>query len=221
MKRLILSLAAGTAVAALSTAAMAADLPVYQAEPAYVAPVAYDWTGLYVGVNGGYAWGEADAGIDPEGWMIGGTVGYNQQFGQFVAGIEADLAYTDIDDSVSFAGTTAGGAAFTGDADFELNYLATVRGRLGYAWDRTLVYVTGGVAFGETEASASVTTGGVTTSASDDDTSVGYVLGAGVEYAFTDNWSAKAEYNYVDLGDAAGDSDFDAHLVKVGLNYKF
>jgi outer membrane immunogenic protein len=207
MNRLLLSLAAGTAAVALSTSAFAADLPVYQAEPAYVAPVAYDWTGLYVGVQGGYGFGDSDGSLEPEGFLIGGTIGYNQQFDQFVAGIEADLAYSDIDDSTGFRG----------GADFDLDYLATVRGRLGYAWDRTLVFATGGLAFGETDVR-------VDGQGSDSDTAVGYVLGAGVEHAFTDNWSAKVEYNWVDLGDVeapGGDVDFDAHIVKAGLNYKF
>lgn len=211
MNRLLLSLAAGTAAVAISTSAFAADLPVYQAEPAYVAPVAYDWTGLYVGVNGGYVFGDSDFGLDPDGWMIGGTVGYNQQFGQWVAGIEADLAYTDVDDSVSVG---------VASASFDLDYLATVRGRIGYAWDRTLLYATGGVAFGRT----SVRLDNGVVAVRSRDTSVGWVVGAGVEYAFTDNWSAKAEYNYIDLGDVdapGGDVDFNAHVVKVGLNYKF
>lgn len=220
MKRLLTSLAAGTAVAALATGAIAADLPVYQAEPAYVAPVqpvAYDWTGLYVGVQGGYAFGDSDNGVSPEGALVGGTVGYNHQFGQFVAGIEADLSYSDIEDTYNFD-TVAGPAS----SSLELDYLATVRGRLGYAWDRTLIYATGGVAFGDVTVDVSNPAG----DNSEEDTAVGYVLGAGVEYAFTDNWTVKGEYNYVDLGDidtppGRDDQSFDAHIVKAGLNYKF
>jgi len=197
MKKIALTLASGAALAALATTAFAADLPVYQQpQEAVVVSPAYDWTGLYVGALAGYGWGDAQGSNNPDGVLLGGTLGYNAQFGQFVAGLETDLAWSNLDDH-----------------DYELDYLGTVRGRLGWAFDRFMPYVTGGLAYGRTDFNH------------DHDTNVGWTLGGGVEAAIDQNWSVKAEYLYVDLGhvDAGdeGSSHFNAHTVKLGVNYKF
>jgi outer membrane immunogenic protein len=207
------SLIAGAAVLALAPAAFAADMPA--AEPAYsaVAPApematGYDWTGFYVGAHGGYGFGKTEDSLfenDTEGFIAGGQVGYNHQFGNWVAGLEADASYSDLNNDDDNAGF-----------DAELNYLATVRGRVGFAFDKALVYGTGGVAFGEVDYDNGVD--------SDKKTQVGYAVGAGLEYGLTQNLSVKGEYLYVDLGDEdfGGENvSFDAHTVKGGINYRF
>lgn len=204
----------GLAIAALlaaPVAAQAADLgPSYKA-PAYVAPSYATWTGFYVGINGGYGFGDSDwaaLGTDPEpsGFLIGGTVGYNLQTGVWVWGIEGDFAYSTIDDTV--AGATV-----------EVPWFATARGRIGYAgWGNLMPYFTGGAAFAKVEA----TTAGATES----DTRIGWTVGAGLEYAMWSNWSVKVEYLYADLGSftctvCGGEVEYKSHFVRAGLNYRF
>ena len=145
----------GIAVAALlatSFAAEAADMPVkgyYKGPPRSVVSY-YNWTGFYAGVNGGYGWGESNwdspaLSLKPKGWMAGGTLGYNWQSGAIVYGLEGDFDWADVKDS------TACGA-FT--CQTKNSWLATARGRLGYAFDRWLPYLTGGAAFGNVKASS-------------------------------------------------------------------
>jgi outer membrane immunogenic protein len=208
------SLLAGTAVLLAAPAAFAADMPMAPAPYEAVAPapvveqLGYNWTGFYIGAHGGYGFGNTgDSLIDSEtdGFLVGGQVGYNMQFGNWVAGLEADASYTDLtneDDNALF--------------DADLNYLATVRGRIGYSFDRILLYGTGGVAFGELEYDNGTDTGS--------ETSVGWAAGAGVEFGMTENVSLKGEYLYVDLGEqdfGAETVDFDAHTVKGGINVRF
>ena len=141
MKRLLV--VGVVALAGLASQANAADLgrrPYAQPAPVY-APV-YSWTGLYLGVNGGGGWGDSawsgvSNSISPSGGLIGGTVGYNWQFGQTVVGIETDLQWSDI----------KGSGACTFGCETRNNWFGTVRGRLGYAWDRFMPYVTGGLAY--------------------------------------------------------------------------
>lgn len=267
------SLFSGVALAALIAApAMAADMPIYtKAPPVMMAP--FSWTGFYVGFNAGYGFsgsnsvtttGQGAANIaavadgarpgsislDRDGFIGGVQIGYNWQFGNIVAGLEADIQYTDMRDSVNGITTLAvagpnGTPPGTRNNVFnqELDYLGTVRGRLGYAWDRTLLYATGGLAYGGVNNSASFSgplPAGVTQfTGSRRETEVGYTIGAGIEHAFGGNWSLKAEYLYYDLGDttiavnnvlgpagAGGpgyDSTFrnDGHIVRAGLNYRF
>jgi outer membrane immunogenic protein len=218
-------LAALTVTTALGTAAHAADLPVRSAPPAPIvaaAPV-FTWTGFYVGVNAGYGWNTNDDDVvipgvgtfeaDDEGGFIGGgQVGYNYQIGSFVLGLETDIQYADIGGDTNFGGI------LNGDDDDE-SWFGTVRARAGVALDRALIYATGGLAYGEVS-------NGFTSS---DDVSVGWTIGAGVEYAFTNNLTAKVEGLYVnleqdddDLPAIAGVSDeTEFGVVRAGLNYKF
>jgi outer membrane immunogenic protein len=174
-------------------------------------PVA-SWTGFYIGVNGGYGWANEDnyAVVLPEGGFGGGQIGYNWQGvlnPSLVIGIEADIQGADISDSI-------------GVEKQSLNYFGTVRGRLGYAFERTLVYATGGFAYGEVEYKNPVF--------SLTDTQTGWVVGGGIEYKLTPAWSLKGEYQFLSL-DAKdsdpgsltwGDSDrSEIHTVRVGLNY--
>jgi outer membrane immunogenic protein len=210
-------------IAALLTAplaAQAADLPQPYKAPAYVAP--FSWTGFYVGINGGYMWGNSKwsggAGtfeVDPNGWMAGGTLGYNIQTGNWVWGIEGDIDYANL------KGTSA---SVCSGCTFKDTWLGTVRGRVGYSFAHWLPYVTGGGAFGNAYVS---TPGGAV-----DRTKIGWTAGAGIEYAFLGNWSAKLEYLYVDLGTATceyttcaiptnASVDFTSNIVRAGINYRF
>jgi outer membrane immunogenic protein len=198
-------------------AAQAADLPrqMPAKAPVYVEPP-FTWTGFYVGINGGGAFGRSSFGpafptaFDTSGGLVGGTIGYNWQFNNFVFGLEGDAAWADI------RGNAVCGAGVT--CSVRSDFLATVRGRLGYAFDRFMPYVTGGLAVGNIRT-------GVTGFGTNDVTNAGYALGAGVEYAFARNWSAKLEYLYVDLdrgGTIAGTrARFDENIVRAGVNYHF
>jgi outer membrane immunogenic protein len=215
---------AAFALLATSFSAQAADIP----RPIYkgVRPVVayYNWTGFYVGINAGYGFGESDwsavptASNKPKGFLVGGTLGYNYQIGSIVWGIEGDFNYADVKDSVDCApGVTC---------ETKNDWLATFRGRVGYAFDRWLPYVTAGGAYGNVEATVSVPIAGLAASSSSDQ--FGWTVGAGLEYAFLGNWTAKVEYLYVDLGDFdtgpapfVNNVSFKQNIVRAGLNYKF
>ncbi len=226
MKRFILSAVAALLAAAMAAPSFAADLarpPAYKA-PIYVAP--FSWSGVYVGINGGYAWTKSDwssaatsGSTDPKGWLLGGTLGYNWQTGVWVWGLEGDIDWTNI------KGSTTSGTGVCGGTGCETrnHWLATTRGRLGYAFDRWLPFITGGAAFGDVKMSPN-------TGLSETKTKVGWTVGAGLEYAFLGGWSAKAEYLYVDLGKSTcsaasclidTDVTFKANIFRLGVNYRF
>jgi outer membrane immunogenic protein len=215
----------GTGVAAMALLATsfsveAADIPrpVYKGVRSVVAY--YNWTGFYIGVNGGYAWGTSSwdfpaASVKPRGWLAGGTLGYNYQVGSVVFGIEGDYDWADV------RGSVACGVVFM--CETRNTYLATIRGRFGYAFDRWLPYITAGGAYGDIRATELVT-GATATS-----NKFGWTAGAGLEYAFLGNWSAKIEYLYVDLGSfdtgftapVPDNVSFREHVIRAGINYKF
>jgi outer membrane immunogenic protein len=224
MKKLLL---ASTFLCAMSGYALAADAVVEAPPEVYVAPV-FSWTGGYIGGQIGYLWGEGDASspilgtseIEPDGWLGGVYVGYNYQFtNNVVLGIDADFAWTGADDSstIFLAGVD------NGAVETELDWEGAVRARLGYAVDRFLPYVAGGVAFGKLDGEAFDTTGASV--GSDDQTNTGWTIGVGLEYAFTDNIIGRAEYRYTDFGDFdfADDisSDLTTNDVRLGIAYKF
>ena len=224
------ALGAAALVAATSLAS-AADIPMRaRTVPAAAPAIAYlNWTGLYVGVHGGYGSGSSDflgGSIDTDGWFAGGQIGYNWQMGgsPWVFGVEADLAYSNIEGSVS-----GRAGILTASASSEIQYFGTARGRIGYAINNVLPYVTGGFAWANNEITLRAAIPGVAVRATDDQTQYGYAVGAGLEWAFAPMWSAKVEYLYLDLGsetyfgNVAGgfNTDIDAHTVKVGLNYRF
>lgn len=209
-----------------TTSAFAADL--YSAQPSSSAPAysasSFDWSGFYAGVNLGYGWSEyeLDDGVvavtidDIDGILGGAQVGYNHDFGGFVLGAEADFQFSDINRSL---------ATGLGSFDVGIESFGTVRARAGVAVDRFLPYLTGGIAWGN--GSATVGIPGVGTF-DEDETYVGYAIGAGVEYAVTDSVTVKGEYLYADFGSkdfsdgvTTLSTDLDAHVVRVGLNYKF
>jgi outer membrane immunogenic protein len=219
MTRLLLS----TAIIAISASAFAADMPGRRApQPVFKSQAApsFTWTGFYLGANAGAVWGDFTKGgkfIDTKTGFTGGiTAGYNQQFGQFVAGIEGDYNYSGM-------GGRGLGVPGLIPVKGDLTSFGTVRGRLGVAFDRALIYGTGGFAVGSTTLQS-----GILKSSS---TNSGYVIGAGLEYAFTQNISAKAEYLYMPLGgrNLVGVAGFnngaktgiDANVLRAGVNYKF
>jgi outer membrane immunogenic protein len=221
MKQTVLASLGLLAIAAAASPAMAADLPVRPTvkAPVYV-PQAYNWSGFYLGINGGYgfgtsSWTDTDK-FNINGGLVGGTAGYNWQAGQAVFGLEGDGDWSGIKGSTT-TGCPAG-------CETRNDWLATFRGRLGYAADRFLPYVTGGLAVGDIKATTPGFPG-------IDSTRAGWTVGGGVEFAIAGPWTAKLEYLYVDLGNAncgvscgtftPDNVDLKANVVRGGINYKF
>jgi outer membrane immunogenic protein len=198
-------------------AVSAADMPVKAPFPSPLSSVpVYNWTGLYAGVHLGGIGGKftnnvptVPGPIDSGGSVMGGVqVGYNWQSNQFVFGIEADTSAIKVKAS---AGTTS----------FEEKWLTTMRGRVGYAWDRYLAYVTAGAGF--TKVDVNTATG------SANKLRTGIAVGAGLEaILWSPNWTGRAEYLYVDvpketylIGATRIDGGSNNHIGRVALNYKF
>ena len=217
---------AGFAVIGALLAAQSADAadlslaPLYKAPPAELTQ-AYNWTGLYFGINGGGGWGHSfwsgqTSGLGLSGGQVGGTVGYNWQVGKVVLGAEGDLDWS------RFSGTD--NSPLCPGCSTSDHWLSTVRGRLGYSFDRVMPYVTGGLAVGDIAAAAPGLPGAVSTNA-------GWTVGAGVEVALPGNWSAKAEYLHADLGafncgancGIAPTDNVSLHdnIFRAGVNYHF
>jgi outer membrane immunogenic protein len=223
--KLIKASVAAAVLLAVPLTAQAADVPIKA--PYYKGPRSvvsyYNWTGFYAGINAGYGFGSSDwsapaVSTKPKGFLAGGTVGYNWQSGAIVYGLEGDFDWQNAKDHVTCA------AVLT--CETSSNWLATFRGRVGYAFDRWLPYITGGGAYGNIK--ASIRTAGGAQLASASDSELGWTVGAGLEYAFMGNWSAKLEYLYVDLGSfnaaiapAVDNVSFKENVVRAGLNYKF
>lgn len=187
------------------------------------------WNGLYAGVHAEYLWGDADLGLtfvapvpdgEADGWAGGVTGGYNHVSGAFLFGVEADIALADVEGTAPYLET-----GFLEGLTVDLDWLSTIRGRVGFAQENFLIFATGGLALGGLQADYY----GVSSSQALDATASGYTLGGGVEMMLSDQLSAKAEYLFVDLGredldlSVAGFSsvDFEASLVKFGLNWHF
>jgi outer membrane immunogenic protein len=212
MKKKLVFLAA-VFIAAISTASAADLRPMYTKAPPPV-PVLFSWTGFYIGVNAGgkfvtnsddrvTAGGTAFAfnnNNNDNSWIAGGQIGYNWQApgSSWVFGIEADADAQDFSRAVVLG--TAIGPFIPGDTfSFESKWQASVRGRIGYAaWDRTLLYVTGGVAFTQAKGTAALVGLG---SVTDDQTVVGGTVGGGLEYAVTNNVSLGVEGRFNFYGD--------------------
>ena len=223
MRHFIIALLAATTLGV--SAASAADLPSRNYTKAVPYAPVYNWTGFYVGIHGGYGWGDLDAGAfgstSQRGGLVGGQIGYNWQpvGSPWMFGVEVDSAWANIEESASF---TSGGVTAT--ASSNVNYLGSARGRVGYAWDHALLYATGGVGWAHNVVSANATFGGFTAGASVDNTHFGYTVGGGLEYAVAGPWTVKAEYLYYGLGDESYvgvNADLKIHTVKLGLNYRF
>ncbi|MCB1533569.1 MAG: porin family protein [Rhodoblastus sp.] len=236
--RMVRILAAALAASTIAGGAIAADLPSRKmAPPAYVAPAPiFTWTGLYVGVNGGGWFNNSRVNVFPGisgklgggGGLIGGTLGYNwQTANRIVVGLETDLDYrtkTTVTPPFSVSSQTNDG------------YLGTLRGRVGYGFDRALIYVTGGLAYGNAAAPNAIVSLPLAAFAVRNGSpglQAGWTVGAGAEFAVTNNWSIKGEYLYADLGSkgvtytnaalvpfAVGEKSTD-HIARAGVNYRF
>jgi outer membrane immunogenic protein len=253
MKKLLLAGVAAAGLVAGANAASAADLPARQAPPApFVAAIpVFTWTGFYIGAQVGYAWGDDennfpsnalvfngvtyepfDSGFggDNDSFLAGVHAGYNYQFGSIVVGIEGDvegLFGDDEDDDftgVVFNANTGLPATFAFNSG-TLDWQGSIRGRVGFAFDRAMIYATGGFAFGGVSGGFASTGFGN----DGDDTITGWTLGAGVEYAFTNNLTTRLEYRYTSFegddsvfdGVTFGGDELDFHAIRVGLSYKF
>lgn len=234
------------AATAIAAPALAADLPqpppAPQAPAVYIPPPppVYNWGGIYFGLNGGYGFGDSKwtppAGtgtgdFNVDGGLVGGTLGANFQSGEWVFGIEADLDWADIKGSVSSTTLCPPVGPTSCTFQTENDWLGTVRGRFGYAFDRVLVYGTAGGAFGNIKPQLTVTP----ILGSSNSTEFGWTAGAGVEFALALNWTARIEYLFVDLSNGSFTCglaqcptaamtvpvSFDASLVRVGVDYKF
>jgi outer membrane immunogenic protein len=233
MKRILLCLVAMAAVA--GSEARAADMrmraPVLKAPPM---AAAYNWSGCYLGAHIGGGWSEKDWDYENgstridigkqnlDGVLGGGQIGCNVQNGAIVYGIEGDVSWSGIKDK--------NWAPLDNDARFDtkVEWLGTLTGRVGYAWDGFLLYVKGGAAFARDTYDESYHGDFLTAQG----TRWGWTVGGGLEFAVAGNWTAKLEYNYIDLGTDVvalrGTSDsFDDDVrqtiqaVKFGLNYRF
>jgi outer membrane immunogenic protein len=214
MKNLLLAsvglLALGVASASAADIQRRAVMPTKAVE--YVSPI-YNWTGAYVGIQGGGGWGRSDYSFGSNarlnGGLIGGTLGYNWQNGPLVYGLETDLAFANI------SGSTGCGIGFS--CSTRNNWLGTTRVRVGYAMDRWMPYVTGGFAYGGIKTSVA--------GADRSDTKGGWTVGAGIEAAIAGPWTAKVEYLHVDLGSADAafgtTANYRSDLVRAGVNYRF
>ncbi len=212
--------------------ASAADLGPYRggsikdAPAPYVEKRAFNWTGLYVGLQTGYTWGNTDAtgavlganqsyGYDTTGWVGGGHAGYNWQMQNLVVGIETDI------EAASLGGDGRSALGLRHETD--LNWIGSTRGRLGLAYDRTLFYATAGWAYGDVKVSNAV--------ASFSEVRNGWTAGVGIEHAYSERMSLRLEYRYTDLGStnfASGagggttdKSEVDFHAVRAGVSFKF
>jgi outer membrane immunogenic protein len=236
MKKMILRAVAAAVFAGVALSAQAADMP--RPAPAYKAPVVvpvYNWNGFYIGGNIGWAFGNSSVTYNPTGatWDIGKNAfmggvqaGVNWQTGAFVFGIEGEWDWLNGKGSRNLlAGPGVAGLWGEGGS----NWMATIAGRVGYAADNVLWYAKGGA--GWVENTATIYNGGGGTLWTGTETSVGWLIGGGVEVGLTPNWTAKIEYNYLNLDNWTGaplivpnDSvsiSRTIQTVKGGINYKF
>jgi outer membrane immunogenic protein len=236
MRNLLLSAVGTLASAAIAGSALAADLPVRMpAAPVAVAPIYIpEWAGFYLGVHGGGGWdnatfdapnlGIAFPGMNMSGGLVGGQAGYNWQYGQVVTGLEVDYSAADISQS-SFV--LVPGFVDPVGRYAKVDQLASIRGRIGWAWmQNLLVYGTGG--FGGGHVSGQAVVDGISSSA--DENAFGWVAGAGLEYRLFEHLMLRAEYLHYGLGrvsfpNLVGNFNVDARneidVVRGGLSYKF
>ena len=236
--------------AAAPAAALAADLPAPSLPQVYKAPAAaYNWTGVYVGGNLGGAWSglsganfsdtlgstiSAATNLQPLG---GGQIGVNYQWGRIVLGGEAMFDWLAGSQMSPVSATDPTGTVSANITNLSEHWLATATGRLGYSWDRVLLYAKGGGAW-VASSNPAISVGGVPASFASvsNANSFGWTAGFGLEWAFLNNWSVRGEYDYIGLPNqsytvAAGTPTFGGDvftysgrsisMMTVGFNYKF
>ncbi len=227
MKKTLIGLATSLAFASAASGAVAAD-PSYYPAPAPT----IDWAGLYIGAHGGYTSARTDwnvgpgfpISIAPDGLLGGGLLGYNLQFNSFVFGLEGDFSVGDIDEG-------PGNFNIGGLQSANVNWLATIRGRLGYAFNDWMIYATGGFDFADLELYDSLQA-----PARDRQTLTGYVLGAGAEAKLDrllnidthDALSARLEYMYgnygsenFQIGGTREPADLENHTIRAAVIWRF
>ncbi|MBC8716122.1 outer membrane protein [Ochrobactrum sp. Marseille-Q0166] len=226
-------LLASTVTLLAATGANAADAIVYEEPAPVIAAQTFTWNGAYLGGQIGYGWGKStfsdidgDGGrLKPDGFLGGLYAGYNFDLGNSVVlGVDGDVTYNNL--KKRFSETDE-------DGDFasiesKLRWSGAVRARAGYAVDRFLPYIAGGVAFGSVKNSGKSVIDGVEESFSTSKTHTGWTAGAGVDYAATDNVIVRLEYRYTDYGHKSFDVDgestrnkFKTNEVRLGVAYKF
>lgn len=270
IRKLLLS----TVFAAVASTGFAADLPIRANAPAPFAAPIFTWAGFYVGLNAGYSWGSSNTSLavpvtvngvpnninataialanntgfgslSPKGFTGGLQAGYNWQYNSLVLGVEADLNFLNLSGN-RFATSTVAGIVANDNDRVRSNYMGTVRGRLGFAVDRALFFVTGGVAFTDAKVSRTldwtfadpcpaVGGGFVRCHSGSASFRTGWTLGGGIEYALTNNWTVKGEYLYADFGKKTfttfntgvvnqalvHSATLRTNTLRLGVNYKF
>ncbi|NNU58986.1 outer membrane protein [Ochrobactrum soli] len=222
-------LLASTVALIAATGAKAADAVIEQEPaPVVVAPT-FTWNGAYIGGQVGYGWGKSDfsgdlfttGDVKPDGFLGGLYAGYNFDLGNnVVLGIDGDITYNDVSEGIDVYDDIG----LAGSFENKLRWSGAVRARAGYAFDRFLPYIAGGVAFGNIKNSGDIDGIGF----SESKTLTGWTVGGGVDYAATDNLILRLEYRYTDYGDKDLDfgglsvnNDFKTNEVRLGVAYKF
>jgi outer membrane immunogenic protein len=235
MKPRLISALGAVALITGSFAVQAADLGTQPVQQAYRAPVAtpgYNWTGMYLGVNGGYGWGSQDPlslitdrfdrfSFDINGGLVGGTFGAQIQSGRVVLGLEGDIDWANIKGSTTVSPALLGAPQFNSSISTKITSVSTARMRVGYAADNVLFYGTAGVAIlgGHTDVSVlGQPCGTVLPTCAGSGNRAGMAAGGGLEYGFTPNWSAKIEYLWIGAGAI---QSAQANTVRAGLNFRF
>jgi outer membrane immunogenic protein len=250
--RALRSLTIAAVLASATLPAPAADLPL-EAYPVRPVIVVFRWTGIYAGVHVGGASGHIDetpipflllgagtivplpASLTPSGWLAGGQIGANYQLESWVLGFEAQASWANLTGSTACTATAVPAAIVVaaGSCTSKIDSLGTAAARLGMAFDRLLLYGKGGAAWTNDNYQVIIPTALRQLLFSTNETRWGWMVGLGVEYAFTDNWTAKLEYNYMDLGtyalnfnDAVSSIFLNSNIrervnvVKLGVNYR-
>lgn len=218
--------------------------------PAPVSVFEDRWTGVYAGVTAGYGWGEIEneparvkkdpRGTEPQGWALGGTLGAQKQFGAFVVGVETDLNWANLKDSREdkFSSHYCWDECGSHKTKLtnRLDFFGTARGRVGVAFGDYLPYVTAGAAFGRVTSELHHASSWGSSTYTAHNWAGGWTAGGGLEVALGPNLSAKAEYLFAHLNGPSTSysssskwgrysfktsTDLDAHIVRVGLNYRF
>lgn len=226
-----------TAGALFSSAAYAADPVMIEPAPVMApVPAGFTWTGFYLGVHGGYLWGDGELTVpifpavaepSPDGWLAGGDLGFLYQFNSgLVAGIEGDAAYVfDAEDTAPYVG-------FANFGVLEVEWTASARARLGWAFNRFMVSATGGLAYASVDGGTTVAGGGpIAVGGGIDEGLWGWTVGGGAAFAATRNLSFDVNYRYSDYNEETAatpglvggvtEVDLNTHTVMLGAKLRF